>query len=172
MALTLEGNVYTWGDERYRACLGRDPTPGSAGPAGEPGLVTALQDLPTGPIVKIAAGGYTLAALTEGNDLYIWGGHPGRKTFPTDLSDVPTPLDLGDVDIADVAIGESHMLILTVSGCVLAIGSNSNGQLGALAESVESWTRVELNLPVGRRALHIAAGPRNSFVVVGTNETS
>lgn len=164
MALTAGRQVFTWGDERYGACLGRDPSEGS--PAEEPGLVHALQDLPTGPITKVAAGGFVLAALTEGNDLYVWGGHPGRKTLPADLSDEPAPVDIGDQDIADVAVGESHILILTVSGRVFVIGTNSNGQLGSSEGSVESWTHVGLNLPVGAKAVQVVAGPRNSFIVI------
>lgn len=170
MALTSRGNVYTWGDERYGACLGREPSKRS--PANEPGLVIALQDLPTGPIVKVAAGGYTLAALTGGNDLYMWGGHLGRKDAPADLSDEPTPIDISDEDIADVAIGESHVLISTVSGRVLAVGANSNGQLGSLGKSVDSWTPVGLDLLVDTKVVQIAAGPRNSFVVAERDEAS
>lgn len=170
MSLTLEGDVYTWGDERYGACLGREPSKDS--PADEPGMVIALHDLPTGPIVKIAAGGYALAALTKGNDLYLWGGHPGRKTVPTDLSDEPAPVDIGDDDIADVAVGESHILIFTISGRLLAVGENTNGQLGSLGESVESWTLINLDLPVGSRIAHVVAGPRNSFVLVKRDDPS
>ncbi|KAG6360094.1 hypothetical protein INS49_011150 [Diaporthe citri] len=118
-ALMRTGEVYTLGDERYSACLGREVSPAS--PADEPGLVIALQDLPTGAISKIAAGGYMLAALTTGNDLYIWGGHPGRKTVPSDTTDEPTPVDIEGNDIADVAVGETHIIVLTTNGDVLVI---------------------------------------------------
>lgn len=164
MALTSEGDVYTWGDERYGACLGRDPSASS--PADKPSLVVALQDLPTGSITKVAAGGYTLAALTKGYDVYVWGGHPGRKNVLADLSDEPTPVDCGPEDVADIAVGESHILVATISGRVFAVGANSNGQLGSLEESVESWTRIELHLPEWARAVQLAAGPRNSLIVV------
>lgn len=164
IALTSGRHVYTWGDERYTACLGREPS--EISPAHEPGLVDALQHLPTGPIIKVAAGGYVLAALTAGHDLYIWGGHPGRKTLSLDLSDEPTPLDIGDQDIADVAVGESHILVLTVSGRLLVLGTNSNGQLGSSEGPMESWTHVDLGLPVGAKVVQVATGPRNSFIVV------
>lgn len=163
-ALTRTGDVYTLGDERYSACLGREVS--SASPADELGLVTALQDLPTGPISKIAAGGYMLAALTTGNDLYIWGGHPGRKTVPEDISDEPTPVDIEENDIADVAVGETHIIVLTTNGEVFVIGENGNGQLGLPSKSEDSWTRVSPGLRDGRRVVGVQAGARNSFLLV------
>lgn len=173
MALTLQGDGYTWGDERYGACLGRDHSSSEQNePADKPGLILALQDLPTGPIKKIAAGGYTLAAVTEGNDLYIWGGHPGRETYPADLTEEPTPVEVGEEDIADFAVGESHILILTISGRVLGIGVNGNGQLGSPGPLVDSWAAVGMHLPTGSKIVQVAAGPRNSFIVVGRDEAS
>lgn len=163
-ALTAAGDVYTWGDERYGACLGRDIS--EASPAERPGLVNALQDLPTGPISKIAAGGYMLAALTAGNDLYLWGGHPGRKTVPADISEEPTPVVIDEQDVADVAFGEAHIIVLTTEGKVHVIGQNGNGQLGLSINLTDSWTQVDLNLSKGKRAIGVAAGPRNSFIIV------
>lgn len=164
-ALTTSGAVYTWGDERYGACLGRDIS-ADASPAEKPGLVTALQDLPTGPIAKIAAGGYMLAALTAGDDLYLWGGHPGRKAVLADVTDEPSPVVLGEeLDVADVAVGEAHLIALTTDSKVYVVGDNGNGQLGLPVDSADSWAQVELNLGEGR-AFSVAAGPRNSFIVV------
>ncbi|KAH8778735.1 regulator of chromosome condensation 1/beta-lactamase-inhibitor protein II [Diaporthe sp. PMI_573] len=163
-ALTHSGDVYTFGDERYSACLGRETSPAS--PADEPGLVTALHDLPTGPIRKIAVGGYVLAALTTGDDLYIWGGHPGRKTVPADITDEPSPVDIEENDIADVAVGETHIIALTTSGDVFVIGDNGNGQLGLPRESGESWCRVLLDLKDDQRVVGVQAGARNSFLLV------
>jgi alpha-tubulin suppressor-like RCC1 family protein len=60
-------------------------------PADTPNPVTDLDDLPTGPIVKLAAGGYLLAALTAGHDLYCWGD-AGRSRVLADLSDTPSPV--------------------------------------------------------------------------------
>lgn len=168
-ALTRKGDVYTLGDERYSACLGRETSPAS--PADEPGLVTALQDLPTGPISKIAAGGYVLAALTSGNDLYIWGGHPGRKTIPANVTDEPLPVDIEDNDIADVAVGETHIIALTTNGDVFVIGENGNGQLGLPSKSVDSWSRVSLNLKDDRTVVGVQAGARNSFLLVHKGST-
>lgn len=168
-ALTRTGGVYTLGDERYSACLGREVSPAS--PADKPGLVTALQDLPTGSISKIAAGGYMLAALTTGNDLYIWGGHPGRKPVPADIDEEPTPVDIEENDIADVAVGETHIIVLTTNGDVFVIGENGNGQLGLSSKSEESWSRVSLGPKGGRRVVGVQAGPTNSFLLVHKRST-
>lgn len=167
-ALFADGSVYTWGDERYKACLGRDVS--EANPAEKPGLVSALQELPTGPIVKIAAGGYILAALTAGSDLYLWGGHPGRQTVPTEVTDEPKPIVVEEEDIVDVAIGQSHLLVLTTKGSVYAIGGNENGQLGLLSASkIDTWTLIELDLQHGSSVVGLAAGPRASFIVINSN---
>ena len=84
---------------------------------------------------------------------------------PVTLDSARKPQDEDDEDIADVAVGESHILLATFSGRVFAIGANSNGQLGSLPESVESWTRLELNLPEWVRAVQLVTGPRNSLIV-------
>ncbi|SPQ27291.1 563afc7f-6258-41e5-9ae7-9ed4d0bdc484 [Thermothielavioides terrestris] len=194
-ALSSFGRVWTWGDERYTACLGREPSDDS--PADTPNPVTDLDDLPTGPIVKLAAGGYLLAALTAGHDLYCWGD-AGRSRILADLSDTPSPVviyndndnddddnndnndndgqqqqqqeeeekEKEEEDVVDVAIGEAHMLALTAAGRVYVVGDNGNGQLGLPGRaSAWSWTRVDLGAESGQ-VIGVAAGPRNSFLVV------
>ncbi|KAK3321015.1 regulator of chromosome condensation 1/beta-lactamase-inhibitor protein II [Cercophora scortea] len=163
-ALSSTGQVWTWGDERYAACLGRDID--DASPAHRPGLVSDLEDLPTGPISKLAAGGYILAALTEGNDLYCWG-HPGRSAILEDLSDRPSPVVIEDNDIADIGIGAGHLLTLTVDGELFVLGDNTNGQLGLpQVKSTSSWTRVDVGLGVKQSIAGVVAGPRSSFLII------
>ncbi|KAL8336350.1 hypothetical protein RB601_000256 [Gaeumannomyces tritici] len=170
--LLATGNVWTWGDDRYPGCLARPVTNSQCSQT--PGLVTDLEDLPTGKIKRIAAGGYLLAALTTGGDLYCWGGHPGRKAIIGDSSEdmlsgpVPVVVD-EDADVTDVAVGESHLIVLTDRADVFVIGENSNGQLGLGKDrsvSARSWTRVELPqpLPQVREIVGVAAGPRCSFI--------
>lgn len=74
--------MYTLGDPRFPACLGREadsllPSPSSS--LFPVGRVTSLDDLPTGPVTKLVSAGYTTVVLTEGGDLYVWGGHPGEN---------------------------------------------------------------------------------------------
>ncbi|RQM05301.1 hypothetical protein DH86_00001850, partial [Scytalidium sp. 3C] len=98
--LTIEGQVWTWGDVRYGSCLGREIKDQSE--ALEPGLVEDLLDLPTGPVRKLSAGGYVLAALTFGNDLYVWGGRTGEESYLHGLSEAILPVDIHGHDILDV----------------------------------------------------------------------
>ncbi|KAI6092835.1 RCC1/BLIP-II [Hypoxylon rubiginosum] len=163
VALSNEGNVWTWGDERYSACLGREIT--NSSPAEQPGLVEELQELPTGRIRKISAAGYVILALTEGHDLYAWGGHPGRPALLEDLSADPMPIVIEESDIVDCAAGESHLIVLTSDGDVYVIGSNTNGQLGLPVDEAKSWTKVPLNLGAGHVVFGVEAGQRTSFVL-------
>ncbi|KAL2265711.1 hypothetical protein VTJ83DRAFT_6811 [Remersonia thermophila] len=180
------GRVWTWGDERYAACLGREPSDDS--PAAAPRLLADLVDVPTGPVAKLAASpsGYLLAALTAGGDLYCWGDAarcgPALRSLHLDENDgAPVPVVIADAtdtdgggdaekDVADVGVGDAHVLVLTADGEVYVLGDNSNGQLGlgpGVATATE-WTRVELErvLEPGERVTSVVAGPRNSFLVV------
>ncbi|CAK7223741.1 hypothetical protein SCUCBS95973_005282 [Sporothrix curviconia] len=184
-ALSADGSVWTWGDARFPECLGRDAALKSAD---VPGLVAALKGLPTGPIVKLAAGGYVLAALTKGQDLYCWGGYPGRRPVVLEgLMGEPSPIvvsvtpdaastgEVGEEDIVDVGVGDGHMIALTASGSVCVIGSNASGQLGLGrdwksandTDVSKSWIKVGgFSSDEGRQATSVYAGPRSSFVVV------
>lgn len=129
------------------------------------------------PVQKIAAGGYTAAALTESGSLYAWGmrspgSHHRRQAIP-DLNGIPNYVEVdGGKDVVDMAAGESHAITLTVDGCVYVIGGNENGQLGLKTRflgsvwSVSSWTKVDLGLADGHRVVAVRAGPRASFIVV------
>ncbi|KAI0904917.1 regulator of chromosome condensation 1/beta-lactamase-inhibitor protein II [Ustulina deusta] len=162
VALSLPGKVWTWGDERYSAILGREATTSS--PAEGPGLVEDLEDLPSGKIKKIAAAGYTILALTEGHDLYAWGGHPAHQPVLETLSGNPSPVDVEENDILDFSVGESHIIVLTVGGDVYTIGDNANSQLGLPLRKTAKWVRVALSFP-GEVIVGVKAGQRSSFIV-------
>ncbi|KAK6845087.1 hypothetical protein PG995_015197 [Apiospora arundinis] len=163
-ALSSTGQVWTWGDERYEACLSREVS--DASPAEEPGTIAELEDLPTGKVKKLAAAGYLLMALTEGNDLYAWGGHPGLPGFLDDISASPSPVVIEDHDVADCAVGQSHAVVLTLSGEVYTAGANANGQLGITTETDSPWSKVPLAPGIDGTIVSVACGPRNSFMVV------
>ncbi|KAI1825368.1 regulator of chromosome condensation 1/beta-lactamase-inhibitor protein II [Xylaria intraflava] len=162
IALSQQGKVWSWGDERYPASLGREITTSS--PAERPGLVEDLDDLPTGGIKKIAAAGYTALALTRGNDLYAWGGHPARGPVLETLSSSPSVVDVEDNDILDFSVGERHIIALASDGGVYVIGDNTNGQLGLPVERTSIWQKVPFS-PGGEVIVGVKAGQRSSFIV-------
>jgi hypothetical protein len=62
--------IYTWGDARYPACIGRDMS------ALTPHPLLSIGESFEGDqvsIKKISSGGYSTAALLTTNDVYFWG---------------------------------------------------------------------------------------------------
>jgi alpha-tubulin suppressor-like RCC1 family protein len=127
-------------------------------------LVDDLDGLPSGKIKKIAAGGYTVFALTEGHDLYAWGHHPARQPLLETLSNNPSPVDVEDNDIQDFSVGETHIIALTSDGDVYIIGENTNGQLASPLEKTATWIKVPLFLRTGTAVVGVEAGHRSSFI--------
>ncbi|CAM1509469.1 Fc.00g032080.m01.CDS01 [Cosmosporella sp. VM-42] len=166
-----DGTVDTLGDPRFEDCLGRDVNETS--PADEPGEVVDLSDLGD-PIQKVSAGGYIMAALTEGGGLYVWGAesagsHSRHQAFP-EISRVPNYIEVdGEQDVKDIALGESHAIALTSEGNVFVIGSNISGQLSLgkpfIWELVKTWTKVNTQIPPGWEVVGVEAGPRSSFIM-------
>jgi regulator of chromosome condensation len=144
----------------------------SSSPANVPGLVTDLMELPTGKITKIAAGGYLVMALTEGNDLYAWGGHPGVLAMFDGLSESPTPVDVEDNDVVDFSVGSSHACLLSKDGHLFTVGDNTNGQLGLPGEKrLHSWTKIPHVLSPRKTITSVICGPRNTLFVASSKDT-
>jgi alpha-tubulin suppressor-like RCC1 family protein len=139
-----------------------------ASPASRPCQVDDLTDLPTGPIKKLSSGGYVTAVLTEGNDLYVWGGRAGQPKLLEDLSDSPMSVDIEGVDVLDVAIGDNHILALSADHRLFVVGAGGNGQLGLGPDVKElgDWKEVSLPLKAGQKIVGVHAGYKNSFVLV------
>lgn len=141
-------------------------------PADEPGVVSDLGDLGE-PVKKVVAGGYSVAALTEGGGLYLWGaestGSRSRHQTFSDITGIPNYVEVdGDNDVEDVALGESHGIALTTDGGIYVIGDNNNGQLGLgrdFTGIASSWTKVEFKVPTGWKVVGVEAGPRSSFIL-------
>ncbi|KAF5722661.1 e3 ubiquitin ligase HERC6 [Fusarium mundagurra] len=170
--LLENGTVLSCGDPRFRDCLGREVD--ESCPANEPGVIQDLSDLGE-PIKKIAAAGYTAAALTESGGLYLWGmAAPGPQSRHNhnvfqDISELPNYFEVdGDKDVQDIGLGESHAIALTTDGCIYIIGNNTNGQIGLgkdAQDPVSSWTKIDFTPPEGWAIVAVEAGPRSSFII-------
>ncbi|XP_075228227.1 E3 ubiquitin-protein ligase HERC2 isoform X3 [Lycorma delicatula] len=127
MALTIEGEVYSWGNGDGGR-LGH----GDNNSKEEPTLISALVEHR---IVKIACGGTYSAAVTSQGELYTWGrGNYGRLGHGTsDDFNVPTLVTgLKGQHIVDVACGsgDAQTIAVTDSGLVFSWGDGDYGKLG------------------------------------------
>jgi alpha-tubulin suppressor-like RCC1 family protein len=127
LALTADGKVYGWG-MNAEGVLGTGNTNDQCeGPA----LVTSLE----GQVITRIATGYGFSvAVTSSGDVYCTGDNsmgqcPVAKTFSVErFTRLPIPDLAGNV--ADVATGLFHTLVLTKSGRLYAFGRGRDGQLG------------------------------------------
>ncbi|XP_060810402.1 serine/threonine-protein kinase Nek9 [Amyelois transitella] len=141
MLLTDVGRVYTWGNGR-RLQLGH----GDLDNLETPTEVEALAGIK---IVKICAGGWHSAALSEFGDLYVWGwndmGQLGTRSKDEEETDaslpnsfgLPTLVDIYDsnreivnANVKDIACGSRHTAIILEDNSVWTSGCNKYGQLG------------------------------------------
>ena len=106
------------------------------------------------------------AALTDGNDLYCWGGRSGQASVLEELSDCPTPIDIEGQDVLDVAVGDNHIIALTIDRNVFIVGAGRNGQLGMKLGELRKWREITLPLAEGQQVTGVHAGFKNSFVLV------
>jgi alpha-tubulin suppressor-like RCC1 family protein len=127
MALSSDGQIYSWGDNTYGQ-LGDNKTYTTFRLL--PALVLGLSDM----IVGITGGDSHSCALTVYGNVYCWGlntyGQLGDGTYVSRL--LPKAV-IGLNNITIVKISSSrpgHNIALSSNGAVYTWGRNSNGQLG------------------------------------------
>jgi len=172
--LMESGDVYTWGDPRFRTLARR--TAGSDGtPAEEPGLVEALGGLRIASVQCGPGVGWLAAALSEDGALYLWGaampGEEGvieclREAGAGEVALVEIMSDLNAAEPADIvgaSVGRNHVAVVTDAGHLFVVGDNSNGQLGMGKEHsfLREWTRV----PSLENVSRVACGPKTTFAL-------
>ena len=162
-ASTSGGGVFAWGADNLGQ-LGDgtittdSDTPVSIGPQ----QVGTQQGGPFGRLVSLVAGcGHALALISNGEFL-AWGandqGQLGNGT--TTSSDRPVFVLLpAGTTVTAISATCSDSYALTATGHVLAWGGNGQGQLGDDGGPTGEDTPVRVDLPPGRRALAVGAGP-------------
>lgn len=173
--LMEDGEVYTWGDPRFRT-LARPTVGAEAVPADKPGLVDALGGLK---ILRIQCGpgaGWLASALSEDGALYLWGTTtPGEDEGSINcleeagagevaLVDILAGPDAEPADIIGACVGRNHVAVVTDAGQLYMVGDNSNGQLGLPSDQsfVGDWTQVHSLRNVQR----VYAGPKATFAIM------
>ncbi|MCM1439655.1 MAG: hypothetical protein NC131_10735, partial [Roseburia sp.] len=86
----------------------------------------------TDKIEKISAGGSHAAALMQDGTVYVWGLDTGAQLGRDKMSyqRFGYAFQLKASDVADVALGGQHTLLLKTDGTVWAFGTNAHGQIG------------------------------------------
>ncbi|KAA0162820.1 hypothetical protein FNF31_03084 [Cafeteria roenbergensis] len=127
----------------------------------------------------VAAGGQHSAVLLEDGTVRTFGkGFVGQLGYgstsnvgdtPASLPSAAGPVSLGGRAVA-VAAGSTHTLVLLEDGTVRAFGEGAAGRLGYGATANVGDTMMRLpsaqgRVPVGGRALAVAAGTSHSLVV-------
>jgi len=124
--LTESGNVYAFGFNN-RGPLGQ----GDEEPRTEAVRIEALDDTF---ITQVESGnGYSLAIDDQGA-LFGWGFNSNGQLGLGDRDERLLPVEIDAFNgesINTVSAGNSHTLVLTESGKVFAMGSNTDGQLGS-----------------------------------------
>lgn len=171
-ALTSSREVLTFGSALHPQTLGRTPTP--ANPADKPCPIPFLGGIP---IRKIAVGGWIGAAVSEDNDLYIWGGRAGEakriNALPrsTDSEEVKLVDIDGGVDVIDVGVGSGHVIALTADGKVWVAGEGEYGQLGYGGQAFEEdWRRVRGGWEGRGKVICVGCGVWCSWIMVDTRK--
>ncbi|PSK40223.1 Protein FMP25, mitochondrial [Elsinoe australis] len=174
ICLNEAGQLYTWGDPRYRG-LGRSTNQPGDKPADQPGLLESLDGVK---ITKISAGGQMFAALSEDKAVYIWTAMtPGNSNALTVHHGLgPGQMALVDIrdengeprDFDDIAVGNGHILLRSSDGKVFGAGDNTNGQLGLHSNQDyhPEWTQV-----VSGNCSSIRVGSKLSIIKVSAPPT-
>jgi alpha-tubulin suppressor-like RCC1 family protein len=173
LALTNTGHVLAWG-ENSAGQLGD----GSLAQRAYPVFVRNSQQVMIANIASIAAHGSTSMAVSADSRLLGWGNTAVVVPVDDTASLIASPEEPYARPMADgngkaisglrrVALGDSHMLGLTLDGRVNAWGSNSNGQLGDGSNfSVSGTATVMLGngQPIGN-IIEIAVGSSHSLAL-------
>ncbi|KAK5111983.1 hypothetical protein LTR62_004517 [Meristemomyces frigidus] len=174
------GEVYSWGDARYRS-LGRVVVDSDGSSTAEtPKLIEALGGVK---VERVAGGGWLSGAVSADGAGYLWGS---SGTSATDAGmkclngigsgEVALIEILGDdgeaMDVVDLAVGSAHLAIVVKDARarhrLFVVGNNEDGQLGLGSDVafVEDWTEVhQLH---GQHISQLVCGPRSTYTATTT----
>jgi len=166
LALSAEGEVYSWGD-------GTDGALGHAdGSASAPRRIEMLAHVET-----IAAGALNSAAVDDRGRLFTWGRGAfvagerislGYELDPaTECQPTPKRVDaLSEDRVVGVALGFGFTLAVTDAGAVFSFGESGHGALGhGLSTGEVLPRRIEALAETGRRFVAVAAGHHHTLAL-------
>ena len=146
MALTSDGQIFTWG-WNLAGQLGN----GSSGDDSSlPVAVNTSGALAGKTVTRVSGGFLSSAAVTADGGVYTWGlnnfGQLGRDS--TSSTVLPGLVNLGGATATAVSAGFFHMVALGSNGQVYAWGAGDTGALGAGDEATRHITPEAMDLGV------------------------
>lgn len=161
LALTSDGRVLAWGDNRFGQ-LGN-------GGVGNQSFAPVQVHVPAGvQVTAVSAGAVHGLALTSGGRVLAWGdngqGDVGVGTTSTVNTPVFTHLPAGVYVTAINAGGGTYSLAVTCDGRVLGWGWNFYGQMGD-GSTTNRLTPVWAHLPAGVRVTTVVGGDIHTLAV-------
>ena len=164
-AISYDGELYMWGSNKH----------------GQLGLGQTAKELPnvTVPTIvpihdkikKVSIAGETVAAITENNELYMWGsdnnGRLGTDDGVNDYknpinNDLNTPTKIMD-GVSDVKISQYNTMVLSISGAVYIWGEWRSDMLGDGSDQYRS--APDLTNPIADNAKYITLSNTNAAVI-------
>ncbi|XP_071401090.1 probable E3 ubiquitin-protein ligase HERC3 [Centroberyx affinis] len=160
VALTKDGQVYTWGqNSRGQLGVGKRK-PGVRSPQ-------LLKSLSVNPLVQVSAAGDQSFALSVSGSVCGWGKNDCGQLGLGDTKDrhTPTPVHcLNMKKTAYISCGKDHTAILTKDGTVFTFGSGQYGQLGHNSFRDELRPRLVAEL-WGAKVTKVACGRHHTLAL-------
>ncbi|CAD5116540.1 DgyrCDS5419 [Dimorphilus gyrociliatus] len=124
IALTRENELFAWGCN-----IKKQLAQNSINKTHVPKLVKFPSNAK---IVQIACGGFHTAIVTDIGEVFVFGDNSeGQLGIGNQQVTVPTILPtLPGLPVKQLACGQAHTFVLTISGALFGFGRNSYGQLG------------------------------------------
>lgn len=140
MALSSDGEVYTWGSDN-NGQLGNGDT--SSANVTVPTKITV--DV-TKKAVAIAAGySFSLALLSDGS-VYAWGlNDKGQLGTEKSMTPTTTPTVIAGLQVTAIAAGENNAAAIGHDGLIWSWGGNAGGQTDAMSTSPQLPTQYVAN---------------------------
>lgn len=168
LAVTIQGNVYAWGNNRSKQLgIGYN----SPNFVNQPTRVYNV-----GSVTNVSCGYEHSVALTEAGELYSWGHGEGGLLGHGELDDQAVPKMIVEfkkrnLTVSKVCCGGLHTLAIAGDGEVFTWGRGEGGQLGLSKKALESLERLDcgISVPISiikdKTIVDIAAGVAHSLAL-------